>query len=108
MQLGRRLRDSMNHGPKTSNSCEVGASPALIFRRDLVKKGRALCCFSMVVVQHSAKALSTHNLAVTVPDGFRLFDQLIAQPLVVPFRVIVREVGADGSTKRLFAKEDHP
>ena len=62
---------------------------------------------AMVVAEQAAEAFATGHCTVTRTDATVGFDQVIPDPLMVPFAVIVGEVLADRATERSFTEEDH-
>ena len=66
-----------------------------------------LCSVAIVVLEHSAKSLTTFNLASDRPDFFTGFDDLVTEPLMVAFLVIIQQKFGARFSKRSFAKEDH-
>ena len=67
----------------------------------------ALRCRSVVVSQQPAEALVTCNFTVSLADFLARLDQLIAQPLMVSFAMIVKKVLANSIPQRSFAEKDH-
>ena len=61
-------------------------------------------CGAFVVFEQPAETLVAPD--TTVADGFRWFDQLVPEPLMVPLFVIVRKVLGTGSSERSFAEQD--
>jgi len=62
---------------------------------------------AVVVAEQSAEAFAAANRAVGRADAVVRLDQLIPEPLMVPFAVIVGEAPADRTTENSFAKEEH-
>ncbi len=62
---------------------------------------------TVVVPQQPAEAFAAHHDALAGADALTRLDQLVSQPLVIPFAVIVGDVLADRTTQRSFAEEDH-
>ena len=67
-----------------------------------------LRCRAVIVLQQSAKALTSLNLALSRACEFAGLDELIRQPLMVSLSVIMREEFADSVSKGILAEEDHP
>ena len=61
-------------------------------------------CGAFVVLEQPAETLVAHD--TTVADGFRWFDQLVPEPLMVPLSVIMSKVLGTGSSERSFAEKD--
>ena len=67
------------------------------------------CGGSVVVLQQAAEPLAGQKaIVVDGVDRRRRHDQPIAQPLMVPFAMIVLDKLADGSSERVFTDENHP
>ena len=71
-------------------------------------KARYLRDRPMVVAQQPTESLVAADRRVNVDYTLFRFDQLIAEPLVTAFSMIMREIGRDSSPQRSFAEEDHP
>jgi hypothetical protein len=63
---------------------------------------------AIVVSQDSTQPLVADDLAFRCAHRLRWLDQLIAQPLMIPFSVVMFEVRLYGGAQRVLAKEDHP
>ncbi len=61
-------------------------------------------CGAFVVLEQPAETLVARDTAVA--DGFRLFDQLVPEPLMIPLSVIMSKVLGTGSSERSFAEKD--
>ena len=62
--------------------------------------------FAIVVSQQPAKSFATDDVAIATTNFVVTFNELVAQPLMIPLSVIMRQVLANGISKRLFAAED--
>ena len=62
---------------------------------------------SIVVSQQATEPLPAHNVAFVATDFVPRLDDLIVEPLVIAFFVVVVQIRVHGATQGLFAEEDH-
>ena len=60
-----------------------------------------------VGLQQSAESFAALDLALVLVDLSIGLDQLVAQPLMVSFAVIVGDVSGNGSPQRCLTEEEH-
>ena len=63
---------------------------------------------SIVISQQTAEPLTTLNFASVTTDFISPVDDLVVEPLVVAFFVVMVEASVHSTTKGLLAEEDHP
>ena len=61
----------------------------------------------MVVPKHSAESLTALHIAVATANIYCRIDESVAEPLMIPLRVVVREILGNRPTQRPFVKEHH-
>jgi len=80
------------------------ASPRIV-----QKLGRSWSsCYAMIVAQDSAQSLAPFNLTVTFVNIGVGQQQLVSEPLMISFAVVVAHTLCDRVTKRCLSYEDHP
>ena len=72
----------------------------------LVTTSEDLRGVSIVELQESAESLSTSDFSVSF--FARVLDQLVAEPLVAAFPMVVIDESLYGSSKGSLGEEDHP
>ena len=61
----------------------------------------------MVVAQQSTESFATDDIAIGPTDSIVRFEEIVAQALVVPFVMIMRQVLVNRVSQRSLAEEDH-
>ena len=62
---------------------------------------------AVVVSQQASQPLSALDLALVLVNLIAGHDELVAQPLMISFAVIMGKVRGDGSSQRRFTEKDH-
>jgi hypothetical protein len=64
-------------------------------------------CLTIIVVQHSAQPLAALDRSTATGASLILYDQPVAQSLVIALAMIVFHKFVDGLPQRTFSEQDH-